>query len=179
MNESERTKISKFLSLVLRHKPEEIGIVLDSNGWASINEIISKTNEYNLDFDKIKEVVETNDKNRFTISNDQSKIRANQGHSISVDLDLKEKEPPEILYHGTATRFIESIRKQGLCAQERNHLHLSDNIKTAMEVGQRYGKPIILKIHAHEMYIEGAKFYLSENDVWLTKNVPIKFIVFD
>jgi putative RNA 2'-phosphotransferase len=112
------------------------------------------------------------------LSEDQSKIRANQGHSVPVDLDLQVVEPPEILYHGTATRFIESIKKHGLSSKERNHVHLSDDIKTSMEVGKRYGKPTILKINAIEMHKEGMQFYLSENGVLLTNIVPVKFIIF-
>lgn len=178
MNKTERVKISKFLSLILRHKPEEIDLVLDKNGWANVNDIIDKYKELNLDFNIIKKIVDTSEKKRFQLSEDQSKIRASQGHSIPVDLDLQNVDPPEILYHGTATRFIESIKKNGLCSKERNHVHLTHDIKTAMEVGKRYGKPIILIIKATEMYKQGMQFYLSENDVWLTNNVPVKFIIF-
>ena len=178
MNKTDRVKISKFLSLVLRHKPEEIDLALDKNGWANVSDIIDKSKQLNIDFNTIKKIVDTSEKKRFQLSEDQSKIRANQGHSVPVDLDLQEVDPPEILYHGTATRSIESIKKHGLCSQERNHVHLSDDIKTAMEVGKRYGKPIILKINAIEMYKQGMQFYLSENGVWLTNNVPVKFIIF-
>lgn len=179
MDRHERTEISKFLSLVLRHNPESIGLHLDKNGWASIQEIISKADIYNLNFDKINEIVQTSEKKRFTISTDQSKIRANQGHSINISLDLKAKEPPSILYHGTATRFIESIKKSGLHSQERNHVHLSDNIETATEVGKRYGKPVILKVLAFEMHQQKFNFYLSDNGVWLTNEVPTQFIIFE
>lgn len=178
MNKTDLVKISKFLSLVLRHKPEEIDLILDKNGWANVNDIIDKSKQLNLDFNTIKKIVDASEKKRFQLSEDQSKIRANQGHSVTIDLELQEVEPPEILYHGTATRFIESIKKHGLCSKERNHVHLSNDIKTAMEVGKRHGRPIILKINAIEMYKQGMQFYLSENSVWLTRDVPIKFIIF-
>ncbi len=177
MDRAECIKISKFLSMLLRHKPEEIALSLDENGWADINDIVDKSKEIELSVDKIIYVIETSDKKRFQLSDDRSKIRANQGHSIPVNLDLKEKEPPEILYHGTATRFIKNIRKHGLTSQKRNHVHLSNSIETAMEVGKRYGEPILLKVHAQKMYKQGMKFYLSENGVWLTNNVPIEFIL--
>ena len=173
---------SKFLSFVLRHKPEAIGLTLDSNGWAVIDELITKANttepSTELDHELILNVVKTSDKKRFAISEDGQHIRANQGHSIDVNLGLKPSQPPDILYHGTATRFLDSILKEGLKPKERQHVHLSTNIETAMEVGTRYGKPVILKIDAHTMVEQGHQFYLSENGVWLTNYIPTKALTY-
>lgn len=183
MNKSEQTKISKFLSYVLRHKPETIDLKIDNNGWVNIAELISKTNLASeigtLTLDQLKEVVANSDKKRFLISDDATKIRANQGHSINVDLQLKEAIPPETLYHGTAKRFLESIGEHGLLPGERHHVHLSTDFDTALTVGHRYGKPIVLKIKALMMHQQGFKFFLSENGVWLTDKVPLKFICQD
>ena len=173
-------QISKFLSFILRHKPDAIGIELDSNGWTEINRLINKTNASNefesLTLEQLQEVVHSSDKKRFVISEDGNKIRANQGHSIKVELQLNELIPPAQLYHGTASRFIESIMNEGLKPGERNHVHLSDNIDTAEAVGKRYGKPVLLKIEALKMHQQGFKFFLSENNVWLTAKVPAVFI---
>ena len=180
MNKSEQTKISKFLSYVLRHKPDAIGLQLDSNGWANIDELIQKANDSGeleaLSLAQLKEVVASSDKKRFIISDDNNTIRANQGHSIKVNLQLEEQAPPETLYHGTAQRFLESIGKEGLKPGERHHVHLSADRETAHAVGQRYGKPVILKIKALLMHQQGFTFFLSENGVWLTENVPVEFI---
>ncbi len=173
-------KVSKFLSFVLRHKPDAIDLELDANGWASIDALISKANasseQTNLDRTLIHEIVNTSDKKRFIISDDGQNIRANQGHSINVDLQLKEVIPPEFLYHGTATRFLDSILKEGLKPQQRQYVHLSKDIETATAVGQRYGKPVILKIKALLMCEQGFTFYLSENGVWLTEEVPSNYL---
>lgn len=173
-------KTSKFLSFVLRHKPEAIGLALDENGWADIDELINKGNTSgeasNLDKTLIQEVVDTSDKKRFIISDDGQRIRANQGHSINVDLQLKPVTPPEFLYHGTATRFLDSILKEGLKPQQRQHVHLSTDIDTATAVGQRYGKPVILTIKALLMHEQGFVFYRSENGVWLTEQVPHSYL---
>lgn len=178
MNETttDHDKISKFLSYVLRHKPGAIGLTLDDLGWADINELINKANQTGevttLDRDLIQKVVDNNDKKRFVISDDRQRIRASQGHSVNVDLQLKPVEPPEFLYHGTATRFLDSILKEGLKSQQRQYVHLSKDVETATVVGQRYGKPVILTIKARLMYEQGFKFYLSENGVWLTEKIP-------
>jgi putative RNA 2'-phosphotransferase len=170
--------ISKFMSLVLRHKPEEIGLMLDENGWADVQELIEKLNTKgaNINIAIINEVVETNDKKRFAFNEDKTKIRASQGHSIEVELDLKETIPPDILYHGTATRYLESILKTGLQKQSRQHVHLSTTVETAKAVGTRHGKPVILIIDAKTMLETGHKFFLSANNVWLTDAVPSQFI---
>jgi putative RNA 2'-phosphotransferase len=169
---------SKFLSLVLRHKPEEIGLHLDENGWASVEELIKKVNAKGnkIDIDLLNEIVDTNDKKRFAFNDDKTKIRASQGHSIEIDLDLQPSLPPNLLYHGTATRFVESILKEGLTKQQRQHVHLSEKLETAAAVGARHGKPVLLIINAKQMQEDGFAFYKSENNVWLTDNVEVKYI---
>jgi putative RNA 2'-phosphotransferase len=171
-------KISKFLSLVLRHKPEQIGIILDEAGWASVEELIQKASTigFQLTPELIAEVVAKNDKQRFSLSPDGNRIRANQGHSIPVNLKLEPVEPPEVLFHGTATRFLGSILKNGLHPGSRQHVHLSPDEATAVKVGQRHGKPVVLIIDSSSMHNDGHVFYRSENNVWLTLHVPIKYI---
>ena len=173
----ELKKASKFLSFILRHCPEDIE--LDGNGWANISEIIDKSSaQITLSKELIEEVVYTSDKQRFKLSEEGLRIRANQGHSINVNLDLKPSHPPEELYHGTATRFLESIMKEGLKSGQRKHVHLSTDIDTARSVGQRYGKPTILKVDSGNMYKQGFTFYLSDNNIWLTEHVPTEYINF-
>lgn len=177
---TDKIKISKFLSLVLRHKPETIDLELDENGWADTNFLIHgmlKAN-YSIDIKNLKDIVKSSDKQRFKFNDDFSKIRANQGHSINVDLKLEQKLPPEILFHGTATRNIDSIKQNGLLKQNRHHVHLSSDTETAEKVGMRYGKSIVLKIEAGKMSADGFEFYLSENGVWLTEKVDTKYIKF-
>lgn len=180
MDDKERKNASKFLSLVLRHKPEEINLTLDIEGWANVDELLEKlnTNKRVVSFEDLKEIVALNDKSRFVFSADFKRIRANQGHSINVDLNLKPVIPPAILYHGTAERNIASIFEKGILKQERNHVHLSADIETANKVGMRYGKPVVLKVQALEMTTKGYHFYISENNVWLTDFVPRDFIQF-
>ena len=162
-------KISKFLSLILRHKPEEIGLILDKNGWADISQLIELSTAKGVVISEqtIFEVVATSDKQRFSISDDGLCIRANQGHSIAVDLELKPLQPPEVLFHGTATRFWASIASVGLSKMNRQHVHLTESVDSALSVGARYGKPVLLRIDAHKMSNEGHLFYRSENGVWL------------
>ena len=168
---------SKFLSLILRHQPEKIGLSLDANGWASIDDLLrlSAAKGKPLTRALIEKVVETNDKQRFVFNEDRSMIRANQGHSVSVDLGLAPVTPPPVLFHGTATRFLDSIEKQGLLKGNRQHVHLSPDEGTAVKVGQRHGKPVVLKIAAGKMQIDGHKFYRSANGVWLVDHVPPAF----
>ena len=175
MNE---VKISKFLSLVLRHKPEEIGLSLDANGWASVDDLIKKCTTYGKEFtrEELNQVVANNDKKRFAFSEDRKKIRASQGHSIEVDLKYEAKTPPDVLFHGTATRFLNSIYNQGLKKMQRNHVHLSKDNETAMKVGSRHGKVIVLIIDAKQMCEDKHKFFLSDNEVWLTEEVPVNYI---
>lgn len=180
MNTNQQHKnISKFLSLVLRHMPDTISLNLDENGWADISELIEKCNQHNvlLNIQLLEEIVTTNDKQRFAFNDDKTKIRANQGHSITVELDLEDKMPPEILYHGTAERFLGSILKNGILKQSRQQVHLSANIDTAKKVGARHGKPVVLTVKASAMYNAGHKFYLSQNGVWLTDFVHPEFLI--
>ncbi|WP_282610351.1 RNA 2'-phosphotransferase [Pelagibius sp. Alg239-R121] len=170
-------KTSKFLSFVLRHKPEAIGIVLDANGWVPLSELIEKaSSEIALTTDLIEQVVKTSEKQRFALSTDGDRIRANQGHSVQVDLELVPKIPPAILFHGTATRFLDSIQEEGLRPGQRHHVHLSADRETAIAVGQRHGKVVVLEIASGEMQAKGHRFFQSENGVWLTNRVPAKFM---
>lgn len=171
-------QLSKFLSYALRHRPDAIGLVLDPQGWADIDELISRGNAagtlFNLE--DLLHVVETSDKKRFSISSDGLRIRASQGHSVPVELGLSAREPPPLLYHGTANRFLASILAQGLKPQNRQQVHLSIDEATAYRVGQRHGKPVILKIEALRMHAVGLAFYLADNGVWLTNHVPPAFL---
>ena len=178
MNEQHKKKTSKFLSYVLRHHPEIIGLHLDENGWANVDELITKsTNDsQGFTFEELDEIVQTNDKKRFIFNEDKTRIRANQGHSIDINLALIPQQPPEFLYHGTAQGNIESILEKGIEKRNRQHVHLSQDIETATKVGMRHGKPIILTINTEKMFDDGIEFYLSENNVWLTDFVDIKYI---
>jgi putative RNA 2'-phosphotransferase len=181
--ETNLVKISKLLSFVLRHRPDKIGLSLDKNGWADVQDLIDKINSHNghdyLTVEILEEVVRKDNKKRYAFNDDKTKIRASQGHSVDIDLKLKETTPPEFLYHGTATQFIENIKKQGLKKMRRNHVHLSLDVATAKIVGERHGKPIILRIKSKEMNDKGVKFYLSDNKVWLTDDINTKFIDFE
>jgi putative RNA 2'-phosphotransferase len=174
----EQVKISKFLSLVLRHKPEAIGLNLDSQGWADIDELIecARRDRKVLNKEMIYDIVANNDKKRFALSEDRQKIRASQGHSIKVDLGLMEIEPPEYLFHGTAIRFLNSIKDIGLKPRGRHHVHLSIDYETAAKVGQRHGKPVVLKIYSGKMHVAGHKFFKSANNIWLTEEVSPAYI---
>ena len=170
-------KTSKFISLILRHKPETIGISLDEHGWANVAELIegiSKT-QY-IDMAMLEEIVDTDNKQRYSFNEDKTLIRANQGHSIPVDVELPEKKPPVILYHGTGEKYVSSIDEQGLISKSRLYVHLSKDEQTAKMVGSRHGKPVIYEIYAGQMYEDGYIFYLSVNGVWLTKSVPVKYM---
>lgn len=175
---------SKFLSFVLRHKPQEIGLQLDANGWAIIEELILKGNNYgqgvnrtpHLTYDLISTVVAHDDKTRYAISDDGLRIRANQGHSIEVDLQLEVKQAPNVLYHGTAECFLDSILVQGIVKGSRQYVHLSTDLHTAFTVGIRHGKVALLEVAAAQMVGAGHSFFLSENNVWLTDRVPPEFI---
>lgn len=171
-------KLSVFISLVLRHKPDAAGIILDEHGWANVKELLDGINDTGrkIDMEILEEIVKTDNKQRYSFNEDKTLIRANQGHSIPVDVELKKQEPPEFLYHGTADRFIKAIMKEGLKPMSRLYVHLSKDIETANKVGKRHGKPVILKVHSGQMYKDGIMFYLSENGVWLTKNVDVKYL---
>ncbi|MCL4129949.1 UNVERIFIED_CONTAM: hypothetical protein GTU68_000361 [Idotea baltica] len=175
------TSASKFLSLVLRHKPETIDAALDEHGWLEISTLINNANKIgnSITLELLHEVVATSDKRRFMLSEDGLKIRANQGHSIeNVDLQLEPSTPPEVLYHGTVAQFIASIRAKGLQKRSRNHVHLSSDLDTASKVGMRRGKPVVLAIACDQMHKAGHQFFQSANGVWLTKTVPVEFIEF-
>jgi putative RNA 2'-phosphotransferase len=172
----ELNNISKYFSYLLRHEPESVGLSLNENGWASIDELIEKTVDFKLNRDLIEIVVGTNDKKRFSISDDGLQIKANQGHSIDVDLELTPIQPPQFLVHGTAERFVEAIRVQGLNKMQRHHVHLSESKAVAENVGSRYGKSVLLNISAKEMFDDGFKFYKSANNVWLVDSVSPKYI---
>ncbi len=164
-------KISKYLSFLLRHKPDSIGLKLDNQGWASIDELIELTTDIKLSREIIEIVVETNDKQRFSISDTGTKIKANQGHSITIDLNLAPTEPPAHLYHGTASRFLESILEKGITKQQRHHVHLTESLAVAKAVGSRYGKPVILCIDSQAMVKDGFDFFKTTNNVWLVDEV--------
>jgi putative RNA 2'-phosphotransferase len=169
------TEASKFLSYILRHKPESIGLSLNEQGWLNLDDLIQAANEHGQPISKelIASVVSSSDKKRFSISDNGLMIRAAQGHSTTqVNLSFKEVCPPEFLYHGTATRFLKNILEQGLKPMSRQYVHLSEKVPTAIEVGKRYGDVVLLKINALEMYSADFKFYQSENNVWLVESVP-------
>lgn len=176
----ETKRISKFLSLLLRHRPEVIGLQLDNAGWAPIEELLSLLEEHQqgITREQLEQVVRENHKQRFKISEDGLHIRASQGHSIPVQLDLERRVPPVILYHGTATRHLDGIRQKGLLRMQRQHVHLSARAETAHQVGSRHGKPVILEVAAGRMDQAGFHFFLSDNGVWLTEQVPVEFLQF-
>ena len=172
-------KLSVFISLVLRHKPDAAGITLDEHGWANVEELLDGINNIGrkIDMGVLEEIVRTDHKQRYRFNEDKTLIRANQGHSIPVDVELKEEEPPEFLYHGTADRFIKAIMEEGLKPMSRLYVHLSNDVGTALTVGKRHGEAVLLKVCSGDMYRDGEKFYLSENGVWLTKKVDPRYFV--
>ena len=166
-------RTSRFLSLILRHKPETIGVSLDEHGWADVEDILDGMG---ISRDTLDEIVRTDAKGRYEYNDTGNKIRARQGHSIDVDVELEEKEPPDILYHGTAARFMSAIQIAGIIPMSRKYVHLSSDVETASKVGARHGKPMILEIKAKQMYKDGCKFYLSRNGVWLTDSVKPEYL---
>ncbi|HIS33246.1 MAG TPA: RNA 2'-phosphotransferase [Candidatus Limivivens intestinipullorum] len=170
-------KVSKYMSLILRHHPETIGISLDEHGWADVEELIAgiaRTNEFSREI--LEEIVRTDAKQRYAFNADKTKIRASQGHSIPVDLELKAVEPPEMLWHGTAEKYVASIEQTGLRPGSRRYVHLSRDRETARTVGSRHGRPVIYRVKSGEMYRKGFRFYCSENGVWLTILVPPEYL---
>ena len=167
------TQLSKYISMILRHKPEAIGITLDSHGWADVHELIKKLN---IDMNTLERISSEDGKQRYSFSPDKSRIRANHGHSVNVDVELEECEPHEILYHGTATRFADSITQQGIIPNGRLYVHLSGDYDTAVKVGRRHGKPIVYVVNSGDMFRNGYKFFRSVNGVWLTKHVPAEYL---
>ena len=168
---------SKFISLILRHKPEIIGITLDEHGWANVSELISGVNEtHPLDMEILERIVTEDEKQRYSFNEDKTLIRANQGHSIPVDVELEEVTPPDILYHGTGEKYTAAIDVQGLIPKSRLYVHLSGDIDTARKVGSRHGKPVIYAVKSGEMHRDGTVFYKSVNGVWLTGLVNTKYL---
>ena len=170
--------ISRFMSLILRHRPDQIGISLDEHGWANVDELIAgiavKAPNFNMEI--LEEIVRTDEKQRYSFNEDKTLIRANQGHSIPVDVELEEKEPPDVLWHGTGEKYVSFIDEQGLIPKSRLYVHLSKDEETAVKVGKRHGKPVLYRVSALKMHQDGYKFYLSANGVWLTKEVPVKYL---
>ena len=177
MTPNKYKETSKYISLILRHKPEVIGITLDEHGWANVDELIEGVSRtYPIDMAALELIVAEDEKQRYSFNEDKTLIRANQGHSIPVDVELDEKEPPEVLYHGTGEKYVSSIDRQGLIPKSRLYVHLSRDEETAVKVGSRHGKPVIYKVKSGEMYRDGYKFFCSVNGVWLTKEVPVKYL---
>lgn len=172
--------ISKFVSKVLRHAPESVGLTLDEAGWVGVDDLLAAAARARVPMDRatLERVVAENDKKRFAFSDDGFRIRASQGHSVSVELGLEPVTPPDVLFHGTADRNLESIRAQGLIPGRRTHVHLSADEETAVAVGRRHGRPVVLRVAAGAMHRAGHPFYRSENGVWLTAAVPPEHVEF-
>ena len=170
---------SRFISLILRHKPQVIGITLDEHGWADVKELIDGVNRsegHYLDQELLEEIVRTDEKQRYSFNEDHSLIRANQGHSIPVDVELEKRTPPDILWHGTGEKYVASIKEGGLLPKTRLYVHLSSDMETAKKVGSRHGKPVVFRVDCRQMEQDGYEFYLSANRVWLTKEVPAAYL---
>ena len=178
MDDTRKMHLSKFLSFVLRHKPEEIGIQLDEAGWAEVEALLQgcEAKGYKMTAVELDEVVRTNPKRRFAFDDSQTRIRANQGHSVDVSLGYQEQVPPKHLFHGTVERFVYSIENEGIRKGERHHVHLSSDLETAKTVGSRRGSPLIFRVAAAAMAADGYRFYRSDNGVWLTEHVPPKYL---
>lgn len=171
------TQTSRYISLILRHKPETIGIALDEHGWANVDELIAGVSRtHPMTMELLQDIVRTDEKQRYFFNEDKTLIRANQGHSIPVDVELPERKPPAILYHGTGQKYVESIDRQGLLPKSRLYVHLSTDKDTAVKVGKRHGIPVVYTIQAEKMFADGYLFYCSVNSVWLTKKVPTEYL---
>lgn len=172
-----KEEVSKYIALILRHKPEVIGITLDEHGWANVSELIEGIGRtHKIDMELLEDIVRTDNKQRYSFNEDKTLIRANQGHSVNVDVELEKKVPPQVLYHGTGRKFVESIDKDGLIPKSRLYVHLSTDYETAVNVGKRHGEPVIYKVKAGKMADLGIEFYLSKNNVWLVKSVPVEYL---
>ena len=177
VREMTKNETSKFIALILRHKPETIGITLDEHGWANVEELVAGiAKQQAFDRDMLEEIVRTDSKMRYSFNEDHTLIRANQGHSIPVDVELEEKTPPDILWHGTGEKYVSSINAQGLIPKSRLYVHLSSDYDTAVKVGSRHGKPVVYTVATGDMQKAGYQFYQSVNGVWLTKRVPAEFL---
>ena len=171
------TSTSRYISLILRHKPEAAGITLDEHGWANVSELIAGVRRTRpFDMEMLEEIVRTDEKQRYSFSDDKSLIRANQGHSIPVDVELPVVAPPEFLYHGTGEKYVSSIDAQGLLPRSRLYVHLSPDVETAKTVGSRHGRPVVYTVLSGKMAEDGMVFYRSVNGVWLTKSVPARYL---
>ena len=172
-------RVSKFLSRVLRHQPERIGIELDGGGWVAVTDLLAACRAHNFPVtrEELEVVVRENDKRRFALSEDGTRIRASQGHSVRVELGYAPRVPPTVLYHGTASHLLGSIREHGLVRGRRHHVHLSADAGTAAKVGARRGKPLVIEVESGRMHADGYEFYVSDNGVWLTEHVPAKYLV--
>ena len=177
VREMTKNETSKFIALILRHKPETIGITLDEHGWANVEELVAGiAKQQAFDRDMLEEIVRTDSTMRYSFNEDHTLIRANQGHSIPVDVELEEKTPPDILWHGTGEKYVSSINAQGLIPKSRLYVHLSADYDTAVKVGSRHGKPVVYTVATGDMQKAGYQFYQSVNGVWLTKRVPAEFL---
>lgn len=178
MDKSRSVKISKYLSKHLRHQPESIGLKLEPGGWVDVENLLTScaNHQFSITRVELEKIVAESDKQRFSFDETKTRIRANQGHSIEVDLQLLPQIPPDVLYHGTAKQFISSILESGLQKMSRHHVHLSPDIETAKKVGSRRGSPVILRIDAIAMHVAGFIFYCSENGVWLVDSVPSEYL---
>lgn len=170
--------MSKFISLILRHHPETIGIQLDVHGWANVDELLHGINESgrHIDMEMLERIVQNNNKKRYSFNEDKTKIRANQGHSIKVDVQMKEMIPLQELYHGTSERFLDSIKEKGILKMSRQYVHLSSDVETATMVGKRHGNPVVLVIDTKQMSEDGYTFWLSDNGVWQSEDIPWKYV---
>ncbi len=181
MDAKKAKKRSKFFSQLLRHRPELVGLELEEGGWVEVKEFLEKINNYkngnSITFEELEYIVATNDKQRFGFNEDKTKIRANQGHSIEVAMNYEATIPPPILYHGTATKNVDSILQNGILKRNRQYVHLSADIETAQKVGKRHGKPYIFEIKTIKMQEVGLLFYQAKNGVWLIDAVPKEFLI--
>lgn len=170
-------RLSRYLSMLLRHRPEAAGLTLDSHGWAQVDLLLEGVNrKYDLTMDLLEKIVASDHKQRYSFSDDKTRIRANQGHSIPVDVELEETPPPDVLWHGTAEKYMDNIRRQGLLPRTRLYVHLSPDPETAAAVGRRHGKLVVLRVDARAMQTDGLRFYRSVNGVWLTESVPPQYL---
>ncbi|WP_066382478.1 RNA 2'-phosphotransferase [Anabaena sp. CA = ATCC 33047] len=178
MDKSREIKISKFLSKHLRHTPELLKLSLTAGGWVEVDELLTACASHNFPISRteLEQVVKNSDKQRFSFDETGTKIRANQGHSVTVDLQLKRQIPPDILYHGTGEKSVPAILQSGILKMSRHHVHLSQDIETARKVGIRHGSPVIFSVDAMVMYQAGFTFYCSENGVWLVDHVPPEYL---
>ena len=176
----EMTRTSRYISMLLRHRPEVAGLTLDAHGWADVDALIAGVNKTHfLTRELLEEIVRLDEKGRYSFNSDKTKIRANQGHSIPVDVELEQKTPPEVLWHGTGEKYVASIEEKGLLPKSRLYVHLSPDRETALTVGRRHGRPVIFRVLARRMHDDDFPFYLSVNGVWLTKSVPVRYLARD